>query len=198
MSALEQLYQQIILDHSKHPHGVGPPVGRYDGGAGQFGHPADHVSGVAPLDTAAGQDDRALGGGQYCGGLVDQALVSPGPGLTRSVGVWGQQVKLDLGAGQQITGNVNHHRSHLSRRGHTEGVAKRLRQHLYLIDGEGCLGDWLEEGNLVELLGGAAVLVAPGCGWRQHDHRRVGHVGRRDTVGQVQHSGSVGHQAHAG
>ena len=27
MSALEQLYQQIILDHSKHPHGVGLEVG---------------------------------------------------------------------------------------------------------------------------------------------------------------------------
>jgi nitrogen fixation NifU-like protein len=27
VSALEQLYQQIILDHSKHPHGVGLEVG---------------------------------------------------------------------------------------------------------------------------------------------------------------------------
>ena len=27
MSALEQLYQQIILDHSKHPHGVGLEAG---------------------------------------------------------------------------------------------------------------------------------------------------------------------------
>lgn len=27
MSALEQLYQQIILDHSKHPHGVGIAAG---------------------------------------------------------------------------------------------------------------------------------------------------------------------------
>ena len=27
MSGLEQLYQQIILDHSKHPHGVGLEVG---------------------------------------------------------------------------------------------------------------------------------------------------------------------------
>ena len=27
MSGLEQLYQQIIIDHSKHPHGVGLDVG---------------------------------------------------------------------------------------------------------------------------------------------------------------------------
>ena len=62
-------------------HGVGPSVGRYDGGAGQFRHAADYLAGIAPLHSTAGQYDRALGGRQNGGGLVDQALVSPGTGL---------------------------------------------------------------------------------------------------------------------
>ena len=173
-------------------HRVGAPVRSRDGSADQLGHAGNFIGGVAPLNTAPGDDHRTLGGQQQVGRFVDQVPVAPAPGLPGPVGLGGQRLHLHFRPRQQVSGDVHHDRSHLTRGGDSEGVAQGVGQALCLVYREAGLGDGLEQGYLVELLSGVPVLMLPGGRGSQNDHRRVGHVGRPDAKGEIQHAGSVG------
>ena len=122
-------------------HGVGPPVGRDDGRAGRFGQPAHLESGIAPLNAAASQDNRTLRGQEQLGGLVDQPQIATVAGLAGAVSLGRLGLQLHLGAGQEVAGYVQQHRSHAPRGGDPESVAQGVGQPLDAVDGEGSFGD---------------------------------------------------------
>ncbi|MEN5072188.1 Fe-S cluster assembly sulfur transfer protein SufU [Isoptericola cucumis] len=83
MSALEQMYQQVILDHAKHPHGRGlagsadPAVGHLAGESHQV-NPTCGDEITLRVDVSDGADGRTVSGvsweGQGCS--ISQASAS--------------------------------------------------------------------------------------------------------------------------
>ena len=168
-----------------------------DGVAEHVDQRAQLFGGIAQQHTAAGVDERALGGQQQLQGLADLSAVAFAHRVVRAhfdgLGV--------TGVGRLLEGNVfrdiYHHRAGTASAGNVKSFFQRHRQVARIFDEEVVLDDGARDADGVALL--ECIQTDSRCGHLAGDdhHRDAVHVGGGNAGDGVGHAGAGSDQGHA-
>ena len=154
--------------------------------------------GTGVVDTAAGDDQRTLGGAEHVDGLLD--LLASGCRLVHRKRLVGLDVEFNLGH-LHVKRQVDQNRARATGAHHVEGLLEHARHQRWLTHGHGPLGDRLGDGLDVHSLEVFLVQPSTRClagDAENRDRVSPGGVEAGDHVGASRARGADAHADVAG